>query len=60
MIYGILSIICISVVIIYLDIRICRLEKYAKHFHNEIMRLNFDISNLQIKFDNMFKGKNNE
>lgn len=60
MIYGILLLICFFIIIIYLDIRISKLEKYVRYFHNEIMKLNFDITNLQIKFGNIVKEDDSE
>lgn len=56
MIYGIISIFMFAGILIYLDLRISKLERYMKFYNNEINRLNFDLTNLQLKFENFIKG----
>lgn len=60
MIYGIISIFIVAGILIYLDLRISKIETYMKFYNNEINRLNFDLSNLRIKFENFIKGLKNE
>ena len=57
MTYALLSLITLAGIIIYLDIRICKLERYIRWYTTEIAKLNYELNVFRIKLKKYVQGK---